>query len=253
MFALDNSYLYYIPLVLQGICAIHCIRNGHQQKWLWVIIILPVIGCIAYLYSEVLSGRRMRQPNIDVKAIINPGVKYKRLEEQLRFSDTFANRIKLADAYLEGGYTQKAIELYEASLTGAFAENEHVLQQLIIAYNQSERYDDTIATAQKIYKLPQFIRSRSHILYAIALEKTGKNEQAEAEFKLMKGRYSYFEQRYEYALFLIRNNRHQDAADILADMLEEQPHLTPVERKNNRKWFNYANAELKKLQSGKFA
>ncbi|MBE9585290.1 PLDc N-terminal domain-containing protein [Mucilaginibacter sp. JRF] len=253
MFFADNSYLYYIPFILQGICAIHCIRNGHQQKWLWVIIVLPVIGCIAYLYSEVISGRRMRQPNIDVKAMLNPGVKYKRLEEQLRFSDTFANRIKLADAYLQGGFTQQAIELYEASLTGAFEENEHVLQQLIVAYTQSERYDDAIATAKKIYKLPQFIRSRSHILYAIALEKTGNIAQAETEFKLMKGRYSYFEQRYEYALFLSRNDRSADAADILADMLEEQQHLTPVERKSNRKWFNYAGAELKKLHSKKIA
>ncbi|RYY33827.1 MAG: hypothetical protein EOP46_15330 [Sphingobacteriaceae bacterium] len=243
-----DNYLYYIPFVLQGICAIHSLNRGTQQKWIWIIIFLPVIGSLIYIYSEIISKRGgIKTPNIDVKAIINPGVKIKRLEDQLRFSDTFANKVKVADAYLAAGNTERAIEIYENSLEGAFAENEHVLQQLIIAYSQQQRYEDVIATAKKIYKLPQFIRSRSHIQYAIALENTGNIEQAEAEFKLMKGRYSYFEQRYEYALFLIRNDRDDDAATILTDMLEEEPHLTPVERRSNKKWFSYARIELKKV------
>jgi hypothetical protein len=31
---------------------------------------------------------------------------------KLRFTDTFANRVKLADAYLEAGLTDKALEIY---------------------------------------------------------------------------------------------------------------------------------------------
>ena len=44
------------------------------------------------------------------------------------------NRISPADVYPATGNTVRAIELYESSLTNGFAENEHVLSQLIVAY-----------------------------------------------------------------------------------------------------------------------
>jgi hypothetical protein len=179
--------------------------------------------------------------------VLNPGGKIKKLEDELRFTDTFANKVKLADAYLAAGYTDKAVDLYNASLTGAFSENEHVLAQLIIAYFEQQRYDEVIPIAKKLYILPQFTRSKAHILYAQSLERTGQTVQAENEFKAMKGRYSYFEPRYEYGLFLTRAGRDNDAYQVFADMLEEQPHLSPMERKSNRVWFAKAKDELKKL------
>jgi len=244
MYSLFGNW-YYIPLILQGICLIHSFRNGTQQRWLWIIVFLPLIGSLIYLYQEVLSNTRIKAP--DVKAVLNPGVKLKRLEDEVKFTDTFANRIKLADAYLEAGYVDKAVEIYTTSLTGAFSENEHVLAQLIVAYDKQGRYDEIIPIARKLYKLPQFARSRIHVLYAKALEQTGNIAAAEDEFKLMKGRYSYFENRYEYGLFLIRQDRIEDAATIFSDIIEEQPHLSAVERNSNKVWFAKAKAELKNI------
>jgi hypothetical protein len=246
MFFGGGNY-YYLILILEAFCAIHCIRRGTQQKWLWMIIVLPVIGCIYYIYSEILSNRNFRAPKINVEAVINPGAKIKRLEDELRFTDTFANRVKLADAYLEAGLTDKAIKLYQNSLTGAFAENEHVQAQLIIAYFEKGMYSEVIPIAKRLYKLPQFARSKAHILYAKALELTDQPELAENEFKLMKGRYSYFEPRYEYGMFLSRADRSDEAWQIFTDMLNEQSQLSPVERKSNKGWFAKAKDELKKL------
>jgi len=65
----------------------------------------------------------------------------------------------------------------------------------------------------------------------------GETEQAENEFKAMKGRYAYFEQRYQYGLFLKRAGRDEDAWQVFTDMLNEEQHLSPVERKSNRVWF----------------
>ena len=243
--SLHGDYLYYIPIGLQAICAFHSYRNGSFQKWIWLIVFLPVIGSLIYLYQEVLNNRRISTPKIDVKAVFNPGVKLQRLEEEVRFTDTFANRIKLADAYLDAGFTAKAVEVYEASLTGAFAGNEHVMAQLIIAYFKQQRYADILPIAKKLYKIPQFPRSQAHITYAMALEQSGNTNAAETEFKAMKGRYSYFEQRYQYGLFLIRQDRIEDAEKIFTDMLEELPHLSAMEKKSSREWFTKAKAELK--------
>lgn len=242
-----GSY-YYLILILEAFCIIHCLRRGTQQKWLWMLIILPVIGCFIYIYTEILTNRSaLRMPKVDVGAVLNPGVKLKRLEDELRFSDTFANKIKLADAYLEAGFTDKAADLYQTSLTGAFAENEHVLAQLIVAYSEQGRYAEIIPIAKKLYKLPQFPRSKAHIGYAIALENTGQVDLAEAEFKAMKGRYSYFGPRYEYGMFLVRQGRDEDAYQIFTDILNEVPQLSAMERKASKVWFAKAKDELKKL------
>ncbi|WP_245446947.1 hypothetical protein [Mucilaginibacter celer] len=245
MFFGGGNY-YYIILILDAICIIHSSRRGTQQKWMWIIFAIPVFGCLYYIYSEMLVNR-IRTPKINVEAVINPGAKIKRLENELRFTDTFANRVALADAYLEAGLTDKAIELYKNSLTGAFAENEHVQAQLIIAYFEKGMYNEVIPIAKRLYKLPQFARSKAHILYAKALELTYQPEQAENEFKLMKGRYSYFEPRYEYGMFLSRADRRDEAWQIFTDMLNEQSQLSPVERKSNKVWFAKAKDELKRL------
>lgn len=252
MFSGGGNY-YYLIIGLQALCVINSMRQGTLNKWIWLIIFLPVIGCLVYIYMEILSRRSFRAPQINVGGIINPGGKIKKLEEALRFSDTFNNKIRLADAYLEAGFTERAIELYEGSLTGAFAENEHVMAQLIVAYFEQERYEEIIPIAKKLYRLPQFPRSKAHLTYAMALEKLGNIADAENEFKAMKGRYSYFEARYQYGLFLARNEREEDAAHIFTEMLTEQPHLSSIEQRSNRQWFSKAKDELKKLQALNYA
>jgi hypothetical protein len=165
-FNYGGGYLYYLILGLNIFCVIHMLRRGTLHRWIWMVIFLPVIGSLIYIYSEVLSNRRVSTPKIDIGAVINPGGKIKKLEDELRFTDTFANKIKLADAYLAAGYTDKALELYQSSLTGAFAENEHVMAQLMVAYYEQERYDEVIQLAKKLYKQPQFARS-NHISYML--------------------------------------------------------------------------------------
>ncbi len=246
MFYGGGSY-YYLIIGLQIFCAVHCLRRGTQGRWLWMIIVLPVLGSLIYIYNEILSNRRYSGPKINVGAVINPGGKIKKLEEELKFTDTFNNRIALADAYLAAGQTEKAADLYKASLTGAFAENEHAMAQLMIAYYELGQYEDVLPIAKKLYKLPQFPRSKAHMAYAMSLESLGNIDEAENEFKAMKGRYSYFEQRYQYGLFLVRNGREDDAWTIFSDMLNEEPHLGKIEKRSNSKWFALAKTELRNI------
>lgn len=241
-----GQYGHYITIAMQVLCGIHCLKRG-KTGWLWIIIFLPVVGSLIYFFMEILPSRRISKPNIDVSAFVNPGGKIKKLEENLRFTDTFNNRMLLADAYLTSGQTDKAVELYESSLTGAFSENEHALAQLVIAYYQLERYSDAIKAAGKIYRLPQFIRSQAHLFYALSLEHIGEIDKADAEFKAMVGRFSYYEQRYQYGMFLVRSGRDEDAAKIFTVMLEEEQQLSPMERKSARPWCAKARAELKSI------
>src|ERR1700754_707680 len=171
--------LYLVSIVLEAICVIHCLAKGNQQKWIWVIIFLPFIGCVVYFFTEIVNAGYARSLGEGLGGMVNPLGRIKRLENTLRFTDTFNNRVMLADAYLAVGRTDEAIELYTSSLTGAFTENEHVIKQLIRAYFEKQRYAEVIAMARKLYGRPQFARSKEHVLYARALAYTGDEAAAE--------------------------------------------------------------------------
>lgn len=244
----SDHYFYYITIGLQAICVIHCLRKGNQ-RWIWLIVFLPLVGSLIYIFSEMFTGREIQQVQSGLGTVLNPSGRISKLEANLRFSDTFNNRVVLADAYLHTGQIEKAIKLYESSLTGAFEENEHVRSQLIVAYYQQQRYEDVIAMAKKVYKLPQFARSKVHVLYAQALEHTGQYEQAEKEFLTMNGRFSNYEARYQYGLFLAREKRTDEARQLFESMLDEAAHLSTREKKHSRAWLAQAREELKKMNA----
>jgi len=247
----SHSYFYYIIIGLDVICILHSIRNGTQNKWMLLIVFAPVIGALVYLFAEVFTRRNRSNLQEGISGILlTNNARIRRLEENLKFTDTFNNRILLADAYLAAGHTDSAIELYESSLTGAFDENEHVLKQLIIAYFSKGDYARVQPLAKKIYNKPQFARSKAHVYYAISLEKTGNIEQAEQEFKKMKGRFGHFEARLQYGLFLKRTGREQEARQVFLDMVDEAPHLSSRERRDSRTWIGQARSELNVRQTG---
>lgn len=246
MFPFFNGYFYYVTIGLQAICAIHCIRRGTQQKWIYLIIFLPLVGSIVYIYTEMFNRRGVRNFSSGF-SLVSPAGRIRRLENNLRFTDTFNHRVMLADAYLAAGRTDNAIELYESSLTGAFEENEYVLKKLIIAYFQQQSYAKLVPLAGKIYNRPEFARSKAHILYAIALGYLGDAVKAEQEFRKMKARYSYFEARYEYGLFLRRAGREEEARMIFGEIIDEAPHLSSRERRDIRPWIAQAKSALKEV------
>lgn len=246
-FIYSYPYLSGISVALQIFCVIHCLRRSTQQKWLWIIIVLPFAGSIAYIYSEIYSRGQMRNLTAGLGNLFSPGVSIGKLEENLRFTDTFNNRMLLADAYLANGRTLEAIELYESSRTGAFEENEHVLLQLITAYFQTKQYEKLVPLARKMNGRPQFARSRAHVFYAISLGYIGDETAAEAEFKKMKARFSDFEARCQYGFFLQRAGRSQEARIILKEIVDEASHLGSRERRDASPWITQAKNALKEI------
>ena len=188
----------------------------------------------------------MRNVKAGVGEVFNPSGSLKKLEENFRFSDTFNNRILLADACMAAGQTQRAITLYEEGLEGAFSENELGVSRLIMAYYQERRFEDVIKITPRIIRLPHFLKSKSHILYAAALGQSGQPEKAETEFRKMNGRFGNFEARYYYALFLRQQNRPQESLDLLNQITEEIPQLSAVEKRSNRQWLNLSREALRR-------
>jgi hypothetical protein len=244
-----NPNFYYVSIVLQGICVYHCLRHGNQNKWIWIIVLLPFIGCLIYFFSEIVTMREIGRVQSGFGEFINPSGSIRKLENNLSFSDTFANRIALADAYLASGNSDRAISIYEESSKGAFEENEYVLSQLVVAYHRKRVYEKAVWAAEKIKRLPQFNFSHCHVLYADALAQTDAAAKAEAEFKAMNGKFSHYEGRYYYALFLLKEDRPDEAHQLLSDIVAESKHLSGGERRYYRQWLMRSKEEFKRLET----
>ena len=117
--------------------------NGSGLSYFFLLSVVLFI-----FFTEIVNSRDIQKVQSGLGEVFNPSGSIRKLEENLQFSDTFHNRVALADAYLYSGNTHKAIELYESSLRGAFIENEHVLAQLTVAYSRQQRYNDVINCAK---------------------------------------------------------------------------------------------------------
>lgn len=238
---------YYLVILLQAICLIHAAVKNNLNPWLWVIIFLPAIGSLIYLFTQVIRKSEVKAVQSEVVKMVTPGAQLKKLEKEYQFSNTFANRIALADAYLASGMTDKAIPLYEESLTGMFIENETVNNQLICAYYDALRYDDIIRIAPRVESTVNFDKHRACFCYAIALEKTGNMHKAEIFFRKLDSRYANFEYRYYLGEFLIRQGKIPEAEIVFDEMIEESKRMSGREKRPHKIWIEKAQNRLNEI------
>ena len=104
--------LYYLILGLQAFCIFHLYRNRNQIYWYFVIIFIPVLGSLVYIFTQVLSSKDVSNFTEDVANIINPTKKIISLEKKLQLAYTFQNRVNLGDAYFDNKDYQNAISNY---------------------------------------------------------------------------------------------------------------------------------------------
>lgn len=204
---------------------------------------MPVIGCVIYLITQVYNKRDAEKLTNEITHIINPTKRIKDLEKQLAFSDSYQNRVNLADAYLEIKDYQNAMTHYEEALDGNAINDFYVIKQLIEALYQTEEDTKLIAFAEKINSHPEFKKSRTQFLYGLALKRIGELEAAEVNLKAIDVRYSFYEERFVLSEFLLDINKKEAAKEILETILSEAQHMT----KPNKRLYNATITNTEKL------
>ena len=238
---------YYLIIALQGFCIYHCYTNRNSYYWILAIIFLPVVGCLIYLFMNVFQKRDIEKAQEEIVAVINPSKRIKDLEKKLKFSESFENRVKLADAYLEENMFDSAIENYEASLKDVFKNDYYVLSKLLEAYYFSTQFGKSIEIAERIEDNTKFKKSRASFLYALALEKTGKIEEAETYLIKFDAPYNYYMERLELARFFVRQRENEKARNTYQEIVDEAENMSRQSYRTNRVLIKKAKEELKTL------
>lgn len=242
-------------VILQIICGIHVVRTGQERYWLFIIIFLPAIGCAVYLLAVVLPGlfgshhgRRVMRKAQDH---INPERNVRELRNELALAPTSENYRLLADELMRIGQPSEAVELYEKSLSGVFANDPHIMVKLAGAQFENNNPQACRETLESLIKLhPDFRSAEGHLLFARANEECGYLAQAEEEYDVLVQYFSGPEARYRYAKLLIKMGKIEKAQQELEDIVFYARRAPSHYRKLYKYWINQAEKELKALTSG---
>ena len=214
-------FVYVLLAIIQFSFAFHAVRTGRGGLWVTLIIVFPVVGCLAYYFMEVFPQSReqvaVRRKIRDIAKALDPDRELERRAEELAESETVENRARLADECLERGMFDEAIRLYEGCLSGPYANDPALLFSCARArfYNGHVREAGEILSRLRAQH-PKFRADEAALLGARVDEALGDTARALAGYEALRERYVGFEAKYRYAQLLDRSGRGPEAQVLYA-------------------------------------
>lgn len=240
---------YFLMVALQVFCIVHILRNGKQYGWIFLVIFIPVVGSLVYLFMEVYSKGGTQKIEGDVAKFVNPSSTFKKLEKERSFADTYENRVNLADAYLQNGRIEEAVKLYEISRVGLYDDDYHLITQLVLGYFHLERFQEAVKLGNILKESSDFQKSASYVKYALSLEKLGERVKAIEMLQKTNRSFSYFEHRYWLGMLLLRNGNEKDALNLWKEVMSDLSRMKSGERAFVKEWENETRTALRKMES----
>lgn len=239
-----------VTVLLQVTMIVHIMRTGRDQTWLWVVLLVPLVGSIAYLVVEVLPGmlgsRDLQTAANNLQDWVDPNRNYRKLTDRASITDSADSKRLLAEECLRKGKFGEAILHYRMALTGIHAEDPALL--LGLAEAQVESGDlvqalDSLArleAADARYHMPE-----RRLFRARALEGSGDPAAAEAEYRAVLPQFPGPEAKYHYARFLFDQNRMAESQAHLQMILEEAKRSPRHAQRMNKLWIDRAASALR--------
>ena len=212
-------FLYVLLAIIQFSFAFHAMKTGRGAMWITIIMVFPVVGCLAYYFMEVFPNTReqraLRRHVSDIAKALNPDGELKRRTEELEQTASVGNKAKLGDECLERGMFDEAIRLYEGCLVGPHANDPALLFPLARArfYNGEMRQAEEIIE-KLLVAHPKFRNDEVLLLRARVDEALGATQRALNAYEALRSRYVGFEAKYRYGLLLKKLGRDAEAHEL---------------------------------------
>jgi hypothetical protein len=237
--------LLFISILIQAGLVIHVIKTGRNFIWIWVIVLLPYAGPLAYIAVEVLPGlfrsRTAQRTARGFKRAMDPEADLRRYESEARLAGNVSSRQRYAEELARHGRHDEAITQYREALTGLYQHDPNLM--LGLAQAQFAKGDATAARGtldELIRENPDFRSPQGHLLYARALESEGNYQKALEEYAVLAPSYPGAEAAVRYAQLLKSQGRREEAQKVARELLE-QARIAPAHyRKAQKSWLDAA-------------
>ena len=230
----NMSRLYPLVFIIQGYCIYHAYKNQKGYHWYLIILFLPIIGSLIYLFKNFGTQVNIDTVSETIKGAVNSNYEVEKLLKESKYTDTIANKIKLADVFASKEKYLQAIALYESCLQGFNSDDIKTKEKLMVAKYFIEDYNGVKELGDDLNEDPMFKNSESRIVYAWSLSFLDDNEKAEDVFKAMDIRFGNYVHRSEYAKFLMEQKRPLEAKELLTELENEISHMDTGEQRQKK-------------------
>jgi hypothetical protein len=239
-----------ILLAINVVFIVHAAKTGRFWPWGYVILFLPGFGALAYIVVELLpewfgsaQGQHARRR---VVSTLDPEKRYRTLTDQLDVADTIANRGALAEECLTLGKFGEALHHYEHILTLPMGDDALYALGKARAQFGLGHPQEAVATLDELRRRwPDYQSAEAHLLYARALEDSGRADDALLEFQALANYYPGAEARVRYGLLLDKTGRRAEAKDVLVDVLARLKRAPKYVRRAQAEWISLAEKALR--------
>ena len=230
-------------IVLQAIALLHFVRRRPDTYWLFIILMGGGIGSLVYILVEVVPDARLLHGAYQV---FPRRKRIKQLEAQVFDNPSVGNYEELGDLLLEDGKYARARECFDKVLARSDAidpQYHRALAALALDDYASAAADLEAVTSRD----PKYDYQRAAGLYAHALGRLGRVDEADRWFADVTSTSTLSETEYNYAAFLAATNRPAEARLWVDRVLRKKASLPDYIRRRERPWFRRAAALGKRL------
>jgi hypothetical protein len=239
-----------ILLVIEVVLIVHAAKTGRFMPWGLIIFFLPGIGSLVYILVELvpewLGSPRAQRARGRLVNTLDPSKRYRLLADQLEVTDTIANRSALAEECLTLGKYDEALRNYEHILSLPMGDDAIYALGKARAEFGLGRAQDAVATLDDLrMRWPDYHSAEGHLLYARALEESGRTEDALTEFQALANYYPGAEARVRYGLLLDKAGRQTEAKSVLTEVLAQLKRAPKYVRRAQAEWIALAERAVR--------
>jgi hypothetical protein len=230
-------------------CIFHAIKTGRINYWLMILVLLPGVGSLAYLFFEVLpqarSSRTGRKVAAKVTHAIDPDRAMREHLANLETADTAENKRLVAEEYIKRDQWDDAIALYRSALVGPLASDPALLMGLSRGLFGKGDFQGALDTLDALQRDNVGYQSREgHMIYARSLEMLGRTREAADEYHSLIGYANGPEAQVRYGLLMNALGQIGPAQEAFRDVIKEYGRRARNLDPTDREWLALAERHL---------
>jgi hypothetical protein len=234
-----------LSYAIQVALIVHCIKTGRNWLWVWVLLLLPGVGALAYLAVEIIPdlfrSRTAQRTARGLKRAVDPFAELRRYEQEARIAGNVAARQRYADELVRHGRYEEASEQYRQALTGLYAHDPNLMLGLARAQFGGGSAAAARATLEELFRQnPDFRSPEGHLLYARALEGEGSVAKALEQYRMLANSFPGAEAAVRYAQLLETQGQRDEARRVARELLEQARIAPGHYRRAQRAWLDIA-------------
>lgn len=238
-----------VSVLLQVALVIHILKTGRSTTWIWIVVMLPLAGSIAYVILEILPGltssRAGRAATRKVRDTINPNRDINAAAARYAVTDTVENTLNLANECLNRGIAEDAKVLFRKCMSGPYVDDPQLIYGLARAEFQLGNFEETRNLLDQLKATnPGYVNAEAHLLYARSLE--GMNQVAAAlhEYEVLHGYFPGPDASIYYGKFLKSQNQADQARAVFRQILDKAEGLGKQYKRLHYEHLKIAKTEL---------